>query len=88
MRFFGLVSSVIIHCTQLCRAYYHEASVRPNSSFTYLLKLSGSNSYGHTVVDKNDQYVRLVSEASRSTSEAAVPGAFLVDLFPSRKTTS
>lgn len=41
--------------------------------------------YGHTVVDNNDRYVRLVSEASRSTSEAAVPGAFLVDLFPSLK---
>jgi len=41
--------------------------------------------YGHTVVDNNDPYVRLVDEASRSTSEAAVPGAFLVDLFPSLK---
>ncbi|KAH9975380.1 cytochrome P450 [Lactifluus volemus] len=41
--------------------------------------------YGHTVVDSNDPYVRLVDEASRSTSEAAVPGAFLVDLFPSLK---
>ncbi|KAI9465876.1 cytochrome P450 [Lactarius psammicola] len=41
--------------------------------------------YGHTVVDNNDPYVRLVEEASRSTSEAAVPGAFLVDLFPSLK---
>jgi hypothetical protein len=40
--------------------------------------------YGHTVVDNNDPYVRLVEEASQSTSEAAVPGAFLVDLFPSR----
>jgi hypothetical protein len=28
--------------------------------------------------------VRLVQAASQSTSEAAVPGAFLVDLFPSR----
>lgn len=28
--------------------------------------------------------MRLVEEASQSTSEAAVPGAFLVDLFPSR----
>ncbi|KAI0300588.1 cytochrome P450 [Multifurca ochricompacta] len=41
--------------------------------------------YGHTVVDNDDPYVRLVDEASRSTSEAAVPGAFLVDLFPSLK---
>ncbi|KAI0295706.1 cytochrome P450 [Russula brevipes] len=41
--------------------------------------------YGHTVVDNNDPYVRLVEEASQSTSEAAVPGAFLVDLFPSLK---
>lgn len=40
--------------------------------------------YGHTVVDNTDPYVRLVSEASRSTSEAALPGAFLVDLLPSR----
>jgi len=40
--------------------------------------------YGHTVVDNNDPYVRLVEEASKTTSEAAVPGAFLVDLFPSR----
>lgn len=40
--------------------------------------------YGHTVVDNDDPYVRLVEEASKSTSEAAVPGAFLVDLFPSR----
>lgn len=39
--------------------------------------------YGHTVVDNNDPYVRLVEEASQSTSEAAVPGAFMVDLFPS-----
>lgn len=41
--------------------------------------------YGHTVSDNNDPYVRLVEEASQSTSEAAVPGAFLVDLFPSLK---
>ncbi|KAI0001214.1 cytochrome P450 [Russula vinacea] len=41
--------------------------------------------YGHTVVDNDDPYVRLVEEASKSTSEAAVPGAFLVDLFPSLK---
>ncbi|KAF8483509.1 cytochrome P450 [Russula ochroleuca] len=41
--------------------------------------------YGHTVVDNNDPYVRLVEEASKTTSEAAVPGAFLVDLFPSLK---
>ncbi|KAK0205290.1 cytochrome P450 [Desarmillaria ectypa] len=41
--------------------------------------------YGHTVVDENDPYIRLVEAASQSTSEAAVPGAFLVDLFPSMK---
>ncbi|ETW78166.1 cytochrome P450 monooxygenase 95 [Heterobasidion irregulare TC 32-1] len=41
--------------------------------------------YGHTVVDGNDPYVHLVDKASQSTSEAAVPGAFLVDLFPSFK---
>ncbi|KAI0066963.1 cytochrome P450 [Artomyces pyxidatus] len=41
--------------------------------------------YGHTVVDDQDPYVRLVEKASQSTSEAAVPGAFLVDLFPSLK---
>ena len=40
--------------------------------------------YGHTVAENNDPYVQLVEEASQSTSEAAVPGAFLVDLFPSR----
>ena len=49
--------------------------------FSILMK---SISYGHTVVGNNDPYVRLVEEASQSTSEAAVPGAFLVDLFPSR----
>lgn len=41
--------------------------------------------YGHTVVDEKDPYIRLVEAASQSTSEAAVPGAFLVDLFPSMK---
>ncbi|KAI0052748.1 cytochrome P450 [Auriscalpium vulgare] len=41
--------------------------------------------YGHTVVDDKDPYVRLVEKASQSTSEAALPGAFLVDLFPSLK---
>ncbi|KAH9072900.1 hypothetical protein EDB83DRAFT_141097 [Lactarius deliciosus] len=40
---------------------------------------------GHTVVDKNDPYVRLVDEGLQSTSEAAVPGPFLVDLFLSLK---
>ncbi|THH10178.1 hypothetical protein EW146_g8450 [Bondarzewia mesenterica] len=41
--------------------------------------------YGHTVTGVNDIYVRLVDEASKSTSEAALPGAFLVDLFPKLK---
>ncbi|KAI0319836.1 cytochrome P450 [Amylostereum chailletii] len=41
--------------------------------------------YGHTVKDNTDRYVRLVEAASASTSEAALPGAFLVDLFPSLK---
>ncbi|VDC00278.1 unnamed protein product [Peniophora sp. CBMAI 1063] len=41
--------------------------------------------YGHTVQDDQDRFVRLVKEASATTSEAAVPGAFLVDLFPSLK---
>jgi hypothetical protein len=31
----------------------------------------------------NDPYVQLVEEASRSTSLATIPGAFLVDIFPS-----
>ena len=43
------------------------------------------SSYGHTVKDDQDPFVRLVKEASATTSEAAVPGAFLVDLFPSRE---
>lgn len=41
--------------------------------------------YGHDVVDGDDHYVRLNEEASLSTSIAAAPGAFLVDLFPSLK---
>ncbi|SRR6266446_2894390 len=55
------------------------------TTISYFLKyLDQFIRYGHTVIDNNDPYVRLVEEASQSTSEAAVPGAFLVDLFPSR----
>ncbi|KZV60973.1 cytochrome P450 [Peniophora sp. CONT] len=41
--------------------------------------------YGHTVKDDQDPFVRLVKDASATTSEAAVPGAFMVDLFPTLK---
>ena len=41
--------------------------------------------YGHTVKDDGDVFVRLIKDASATTSEAAVPGAFMVDLFPSRE---
>ncbi|THU84659.1 cytochrome P450 [Dendrothele bispora CBS 962.96] len=41
--------------------------------------------YGHHVEDKDDPFVRLADDASRSTSEAAVPGTFYVDFFPNLK---
>ena len=54
-------------------------------SFCGCLFLTSSPSYGHTVKDDKDPFVRLVEAASASTSEAAVPDAFLVDRLPSRK---
>ena len=51
-------------------------------SVTFFFDLRQSIRYDHTVADNNDPYARLVEEASQNTSEAAVPEAFLVDLFP------
>lgn len=72
---------------QLCSTYHHEESVCSLKDFSYDCAHDPLHihRYGHTVVDGNDPYVHLVDKASQSTSEAAVPGAFLVDLFPSRK---
>jgi hypothetical protein len=58
--------------------------VRTHDHLYFFFYLNQFIRYGHTVAENNDPYVRLVEEASQSTSEAAVPGAFLVDLFPSR----
>lgn len=81
----GFVFALVFasHSSQLYCACYYEESVRPRDR-RYCFDLKQSIRYGHTVAENNDPYVRLVEEASQSTSEAAVPGAFLVDLFPSR----
>ena len=39
-------------------------------------------SYGIDVQESNDPYILVVEEAMRGVSEAGVPGAFLVDVFP------
>ena len=38
--------------------------------------------YGIKVQESGDSYISLAEEVMRAGSEAAVPGAFLVDLFP------
>ncbi|KLO06513.1 CyP450 monooxygenase [Schizopora paradoxa] len=38
--------------------------------------------YGHEVVEANDSYVSLVEEGTIFAGSAAVPGQFLVDIFP------
>ena len=38
--------------------------------------------YGHKVEEANDPYITLAERVVQLGSEAAVPGAFLVDLFP------
>ena len=39
-------------------------------------------SYGIDVQESNDPYILVAEEAMRGVSEAGVPGAFLVDVFP------
>ena len=77
-------ASLRLTVPQLYCACHYEESVSHGYHSLFHLKLKQSIRYGHTVAENNDPYVRLVEEASQSTSEAAVPGAFLVDLFPSR----
>ena len=38
--------------------------------------------YGITVLEHNDPYISVASEAIEGVSAAGVPGAFLVDLLP------
>ena len=38
--------------------------------------------YGITILEHNDPYISVASEAIEGVSEAGVPGAFLVDLLP------
>ncbi|QRV84776.1 cytochrome P450 family protein [Ceratobasidium sp. AG-Ba] len=38
--------------------------------------------YGHTVIDASDQYIRAAERAMRSISAVVTPGAFMVDIFP------
>ena len=38
--------------------------------------------YGHRVEEANDPFISLAEKVVSLGSEAAVPGAFLVDLFP------
>ena len=38
--------------------------------------------YGIKVQESGDQYISLAEEVMKGGSEAAIPGAFLVDLFP------
>ena len=39
-------------------------------------------SYGIDVQESDDPYILVAEEAMRGVSEAGVPGAFLVDVFP------
>lgn len=41
--------------------------------------------YGYTVKDKSDEYIRMAEQAVGAFSEAATPGMFLVDVFPLRE---
>ncbi len=41
--------------------------------------------YGITVVDHDDQYINMAEKALEGAGQAASPGAFLVDLIPSRE---
>ena len=41
--------------------------------------------YGYTVKDKSDEYIKVAERAVNTFSAATAPGAFLVDIFPSRE---
>lgn len=41
--------------------------------------------YGYTVRDRSDEYIKIAERAMITFSAATTPGAFLVDIFPSRK---
>lgn len=72
-------------CRELLSLMYQSPSEYLENLRHYTGHIILKRTYGHTVVDEKDPYIRLVEAASQSTSEAAVPGAFLVDIFPSMK---
>ncbi|KAI0031851.1 cytochrome P450 [Vararia minispora EC-137] len=70
---------------ELLRLLWHYPGNYPDHLQHYTGHIILKRIYGHAVKDYYDPYIQLVKEASASASEAAVPGAFFVDLFPSLK---
>lgn len=60
------------------------ANLIPNIRLTFAALIMGV-SYGIRVSDANDPYIKIAEEAMDGLNEAAVPGAFLVDVFPALK---
>ncbi|KAF8067055.1 OrdA protein [Lyophyllum atratum] len=60
---------------------------RPNDLMSNLRKLAGGVilhlTYGITVEEGEDPFVNLIEDANKNFNAATVPGAFLVDFFPS-----
>lgn len=68
------------------RSFLRRLSATPDDFMHHIQHLFASTimdiSYGITVLDSNDPYMSIAEEVLEGFSEAAVPGAFLVDLIP------
>ncbi|PCH43316.1 cytochrome P450 [Wolfiporia cocos MD-104 SS10] len=48
----------------------------------YVAALIMETAYGHTITSADDDYVRMADEALVATTEAGIPGATVIDIFP------
>ncbi|KAF8607170.1 cytochrome P450 [Ceratobasidium sp. AG-I] len=61
----------------------------PEDLISHIRQTAGATvvklTYGYTVKDNSDEYIRVAERALNTFSTATTPGAFLVDVFPSLK---
>ncbi|PCH40605.1 cytochrome P450, partial [Wolfiporia cocos MD-104 SS10] len=48
----------------------------------YVAALIMETAYGHSITTADDEYVRMADEALAVTTEAGIPGATIIDIFP------
>src|SRR5690349_5001441 len=80
-----MTSSLIVDSENLEFLAKFETLINLICSYSLFAALITDVAYGIQIKEKNDPYIQHIEEVIHAVGEAAIPGRYLVDLFPIMK---